>query len=94
MGLHHWLFGHKDQVELALQILRSSAVLKRMRIDSRVIILHECAGEMIEVYSKRHVLDGRMIAMDLFCGADHGDIVEVVGAYNVVPEPSIRPLGE
>uniref|UniRef100_A0ACD5Y2C3 Uncharacterized protein n=1 Tax=Avena sativa TaxID=4498 RepID=A0ACD5Y2C3_AVESA len=71
-------FGYKDQVELVLQILRSSAVLKRMIISSRVIILHECAGEMIDVYRNRHAVDGRMIAVDL-C-KEHADIVEVLGA--------------
>uniref|UniRef100_A0ACD6AJ41 Uncharacterized protein n=1 Tax=Avena sativa TaxID=4498 RepID=A0ACD6AJ41_AVESA len=82
-------FGYKDQVELALQILRSSAVLKRMRISSQAIIIHHCAAEMIEVYRERHVVDGRMIAMDLFSGTEHADIVEVVGASEIAPKLGI-----
>lgn len=74
-------FGHKDQVELALHILRCSTTLKAMKIDSRVKIIpgRPYAAPPV-IYTRRHYLDGYMVATVFVQGADRNNIVQVSGA--------------
>nr|CBG76276.1 OO_Ba0005L10-OO_Ba0081K17.27 [Oryza officinalis] len=77
-------FGHKDQVELALHILRSSVVLEKMvitpkpEIDNDMAFL-DCSHE------KKHYLDGHRVATEFVCKTDHRNVVTV---ERVVPEPA------
>ncbi|CAL5020272.1 unnamed protein product [Urochloa decumbens] len=73
-------FGHKDQVELALHILRSSIALKAMKIDSRVKIIPGGPYTSPAIYRTRHYLDGYMVATVFVQGADRNNVVEVTGA--------------
>ncbi|CAN6252776.1 unnamed protein product [Urochloa humidicola] len=74
-------FGHKDQVELALHILRSSSALEVMKIDSRVkIIPGGPYAPAPAIYRTRHYLDGYMVATVFVQGADRNKVVEVRGA--------------
>jgi hypothetical protein len=73
-------FGHKDQVELALHILRSSAVLEAMKIDSRVKIAPGGPYASPAIYKTRHYLDGYTAATVFVQGADGNNVVEVLGA--------------
>ncbi|KAL6911266.1 hypothetical protein ACP4OV_000071 [Aristida adscensionis] len=69
-------FGRKDQVELALHILRSSAGLEKMEIDPSVRIEPACGSSI----SIDRYLDGCKVAMKCIAGADHKNVVEVVGS--------------
>ncbi|CAN6273928.1 unnamed protein product [Urochloa humidicola] len=75
-------FGHKDQVELALHILRSSSsALEVMKIDSRVKILPGGPyAPAPAIYRTHHYLDGYMVATVFVQGADLNNVVDVRGA--------------
>ncbi|KAF8660682.1 hypothetical protein HU200_057508 [Digitaria exilis] len=59
-------FGHKDQVELALHILRSSIMLEKMEITPRVEIA-DCD-------------ESRKVASEFVCKADHRNVVKALRA--------------
>ncbi|KAL6636926.1 hypothetical protein ACP70R_024498 [Stipagrostis hirtigluma subsp. patula] len=72
-------FGQKDQVELALHILRSSVVLKKMEITPRVEI-SDCAESAKRYYQRTEYVDGHKVATEFVCKADHRNVVDVVRA--------------
>nr|CAB3451529.1 unnamed protein product [Digitaria exilis] len=74
-------FGHKDQVELALHILRCSTMLEAMKIDCRVTIMPEDNHSVI--YKTREYLDGYLVATAFVQAADQNNVVEVLGARKV-----------
>uniref|UniRef100_A0A0D9WVR3 Uncharacterized protein n=1 Tax=Leersia perrieri TaxID=77586 RepID=A0A0D9WVR3_9ORYZ len=74
-------FGHKDQVELALHILGSSTMLKKMVIDSKVAIV-PVDGSYLPPLKGALYVDGRVVATEFVCKADHRNVVQVVGASN------------
>uniref|UniRef100_A0A0E0KWR3 F-box domain-containing protein n=1 Tax=Oryza punctata TaxID=4537 RepID=A0A0E0KWR3_ORYPU len=69
-------FGHRDQVELALHILRSSVVLEKMVITPKLeisngVTLSDC------FYEEEHYVDGHRVAAESVCNADHRNVVTV-----------------
>ncbi|RLN09725.1 hypothetical protein C2845_PM11G21550 [Panicum miliaceum] len=76
-------FGRKDQVELALHILRSSSVLKAMKLDSRVKIIPGGPYAAPEIYKRRHYLNGYLVATAFVQGADRNNVVQVSGVRKV-----------
>ncbi|CAL4961212.1 unnamed protein product [Urochloa decumbens] len=83
-------FGHKDQVELALHILRSSIALEKMEITPKLEIsnnlaLHDCC------YEKPHYVDGHRIATEFVCKADYRNVVNVVKVPSSL-EPSAAAM--
>ncbi|KAL6636924.1 hypothetical protein ACP70R_024496 [Stipagrostis hirtigluma subsp. patula] len=72
-------FGHKDQVELALHILRSSIVLEKMEITPRVEITR-CAEATNRCYERTEYVDGHRVGTEFICKADHRNVVDVVKA--------------
>ncbi|KAL6629698.1 hypothetical protein ACP70R_029463 [Stipagrostis hirtigluma subsp. patula] len=72
-------FGHKDQIELALHILRRSAVLKEMKIDPRVKIMPGGPYGVPQTYKLHNYVDGYVAAVKFFCGAYHSNVVKVEG---------------
>ncbi|RLN39028.1 uncharacterized protein C2845_PM01G24450 [Panicum miliaceum] len=79
-------FGHKDQVELALHILRSSIALEKMEITPKLEISNYLAGQDC-LYDELHYVDGHRVATEFVCKADHRNVVNVV---RVLP-PSWKP---
>lgn len=77
---HGGFFGHKDQVELALHILRSSTVLEAMKMDSRVKIAPGGPYASPAICKTRHYLDGYVVAAVFVQGADRDNVVQVSGA--------------
>uniref|UniRef100_A0A0D9WB42 At1g61320/AtMIF1 LRR domain-containing protein n=1 Tax=Leersia perrieri TaxID=77586 RepID=A0A0D9WB42_9ORYZ len=72
-------FGHKDQVELALHILRSSIVLERMVITPKLEISNGLA--LLDCfYEEKHYVDGNRVATEFVCKAEHRNVVNVVRA--------------
>lgn len=71
-------FGHKDQVELALHILRSSVNLEKMKITPMI----EVSGcdSATQGYWKAAYADGYRIATEFICKEDQHNIVEAVKA--------------
>ncbi|CAL4970908.1 unnamed protein product [Urochloa decumbens] len=76
-------FGHKDQVELALHILRSSIVLEKMEITPKLEISDYLAMQGC-FYEQEHYVDGHRVATEFVCKADHRNVVNVV---SVLPSP-------
>jgi hypothetical protein len=70
-------FGHKDQVELALHILRSSIVLEKMEITPKLEITSSYL-ELSDSYYQQHFVDGHRVATEFVCKADHRNVVNVV----------------
>uniref|UniRef100_A0A0E0DK44 Uncharacterized protein n=1 Tax=Oryza meridionalis TaxID=40149 RepID=A0A0E0DK44_9ORYZ len=69
-------FGHRDQVEVALHILRSSLVLEKMVITPKVEISNELALPDC-YYEEEHYVDGHRVAAESVCKADHRNVVSV-----------------
>lgn len=69
-------FGHKEQVELALHILRSSIVLKKMDITPKLEITRIASRDS---KYQQHYEDGHRVATEFVCKADHHNVVNVVG---------------
>uniref|UniRef100_A0A0D9WB38 Uncharacterized protein n=1 Tax=Leersia perrieri TaxID=77586 RepID=A0A0D9WB38_9ORYZ len=69
-------FGCKDQLELALHILRNSTVLEKMVITPKVEIsndlTYDCCCE------EEHYVDGYRVATEFVLKADHHNVVDVV----------------
>ncbi|BAS91619.1 Os04g0675700 [Oryza sativa Japonica Group] len=80
-------FGHKDQVELALHILRSSMTLEQMVITPKLEIGNDLAfsDPCADEYEKKHYVDGHRVATEFVCKTDHRNVVTV---ERVVPEPA------
>ncbi|CAN6281448.1 unnamed protein product [Urochloa humidicola] len=72
-------FGQKDQVELALHILRSSIMLEKMEINPRVEIA-DCTESEKQLYKREQYVDGHRVATEFVCKADHRNIVDAVRA--------------
>lgn len=72
-------FGHKDQVELALQILRSSIMLEKLEINPRVEIA-DCDESEKQFYEREQYVDGHRVATEFVCKADHRNVVDAVRA--------------
>uniref|UniRef100_A0A0E0KWR7 F-box domain-containing protein n=1 Tax=Oryza punctata TaxID=4537 RepID=A0A0E0KWR7_ORYPU len=72
-------FGHKDQVELALHVLRSSIVLEKMVITPKLEISNGLALSDC-FYEEKHYADGYRVATEFVCKADYHNIVNVVRA--------------
>lgn len=72
-------FGHKDQVELALHILRSSIMLEKMEITPRVEIA-DCDESQKQLYEREQYDDGHRVATEFVCRADHRNVVNAVRA--------------
>ncbi|CAL5059842.1 unnamed protein product [Urochloa decumbens] len=70
-------FGHKDQVELALHILRSSIVLGKMEITPKLEISNYLAMQDC-LYEQEHYVNGHRVATEFVCKADHRNVVNVV----------------
>ncbi|CAN6286873.1 unnamed protein product [Urochloa humidicola] len=70
-------FGHKDQVELALHILRSAVILEKMRITPRVEITGFDESRK-QFYWRSNYVDGHKAATEFVCNADERKVVEVV----------------
>nr|CAB3498258.1 unnamed protein product [Digitaria exilis] len=72
-------FGHKDQVELALHILRSSIMLEKMEITPRVEIA-DCDESRKQLYEREQYVDGHRVASEFVCKADHRNVVKALRA--------------
>ncbi|RLN43067.1 hypothetical protein C2845_PM01G28620 [Panicum miliaceum] len=72
-------FGHKDQVELSLHILRSSFMLEKMVINPRVEIAG-CTESDKQCYERKQYVDGHRVATEFVCKADHRNVVDAVRA--------------
>lgn len=72
-------FGHKDQVELALHILRSSIILEKMEISPRVEI-GDCCGSEKLLYEREQYVDGHRVATEFVCKADQRNVVNAIKA--------------
>lgn len=72
-------FGHKDQVELALHILRSSIILEKMEISPRVEI-GDCCGSEKQHYEREQYADGHRVATEFVCKADQRNVVNAIKA--------------
>ncbi|RLN16882.1 hypothetical protein C2845_PM02G04850 [Panicum miliaceum] len=72
-------FGHKDQVELALHILRSSIMLEKMEINPKVEIA-DCSESDKQCYERKQYVDGHRVATEFVCKADHRNVVDAVRA--------------
>ncbi|TVU16589.1 hypothetical protein EJB05_40160 [Eragrostis curvula] len=70
-------FGHKDQLELALHILRSSLVLEKMEITPKLEITSSCLA-LRKFNYQQHYVDGHQVATEFVCKADHCNVVNVV----------------
>ncbi|CAM0943528.1 unnamed protein product [Alopecurus aequalis] len=69
--------GEKDQLELALYILRNATVLKTLKIDPKPRILGPVGDR---VRSADRVANGCSVALEFLAKSDHRNVVEVVGA--------------
>jgi hypothetical protein len=69
-------FGYKDQVELALHILRNSVALEKMEITPELEISYNLASD--DCYERSHYVDGHRVATEFICKADHRNVVKVV----------------
>ncbi|CAM0943527.1 unnamed protein product [Alopecurus aequalis] len=72
--------GEKDQLELALHILRNATGLKALKIDPRPIILGSVTRR---VRSAERVANGCSVALKFLAKNDHRNVVEVVGAFHL-----------
>ncbi|CAL4944311.1 unnamed protein product [Urochloa decumbens] len=70
-------FGYKDQVELALHILRSAVILEKMRITPRVEITGFDESRK-QFYERNNYVDGHKVATEFVRNADERKVVEVV----------------
>jgi len=80
-------FGYKDQVELALYILRNSIVLEKMEITPKLEISNNLALDGFQ-FEELHDVDGYRVATEFVCKADHRNVI------NVVRVPSSSGPGE
>ncbi|RLN08346.1 hypothetical protein C2845_PM11G02500 [Panicum miliaceum] len=69
-------FGYKDQVELALYILRNSIALEKMEITPKLEISYALALDGT-CYEKPYYVDGYRVATEFVCKADHRNVVNV-----------------
>ncbi|PUZ74339.1 hypothetical protein GQ55_1G057000 [Panicum hallii var. hallii] len=69
-------FGYKDQVELALHILRNSVALEKMEITPKLEISYNLASG--DDYERSHYVDSHRVATEFICKADHRNVVNVV----------------
>ncbi|XP_015691923.1 uncharacterized protein LOC102703680 [Oryza brachyantha] len=69
-------FGHKDQVELALHILRICTMLEKMEITPKLEISDELALLEYRYEEQQHV-DGHRVATEFVCKEDHRNVVSV-----------------
>ncbi|WVZ73981.1 hypothetical protein U9M48_022222 [Paspalum notatum var. saurae] len=87
-------FGQKAQVELALHILRNSAILKAMKIDPKPSVVG--VGVDLEM-NGLCFLDGYKVAKKYLRRADHHGVVDIIKVRrsqveNVIPSLLIDPL--
>uniref|UniRef100_A0A0E0LHB9 F-box domain-containing protein n=1 Tax=Oryza punctata TaxID=4537 RepID=A0A0E0LHB9_ORYPU len=68
--------GMKDQLELALHILRNSAVLRVMKIDPKPLFALPCIS-MLGPLEGFQYLDGFEVAMEYLSKEDHRNVVDV-----------------
>jgi hypothetical protein len=69
--------GEKDQLELALHILRNAMVLKALKIHPRPSTVGSVPAR---VRSEDRVANGCSVALEFLAKSDHRNVVEVVGA--------------
>uniref|UniRef100_A0ACD5ZDU5 Uncharacterized protein n=4 Tax=Avena sativa TaxID=4498 RepID=A0ACD5ZDU5_AVESA len=72
--------GEKDQLELALHILRNAMVLKALKIYPR-----PCAVDSVpaRLRPEERIADGRSVALEFLAKSDHRNVVEVIAAFNL-----------
>ncbi|KAG2648926.1 hypothetical protein PVAP13_1NG075300 [Panicum virgatum] len=75
--LEFGFFGYKDQVELALYILRNSIVLEKMEITPKLEISNNLALDGFQ-FEELHDVDGYRVATEFVWKADHRNVINVV----------------
>lgn len=72
-------YGHKDQLELALHILRNSVVLGAMKIDPKPSV----AAKHAELLSREglYYLDGYEVARKFMRREDHHNVVRITSPW-------------
>jgi hypothetical protein len=67
--------GFEDQVELAINILRSCIVLEKMEITPKQEISDP--KPLVNVHLRKDYVDGQRVATEFVCKADHRNVVNV-----------------
>ena len=73
-------FCYKDQVELALYILRNSIVLEKMEITPKLEISNNLALDGFQ-FEELHDVDGYRVATEFVCKGDHRNVINVVRCH-------------